>query len=211
MSEGAHDELELSEILRRLEAAERLVREAREMLDARAGESREAVSHGPLFESQAAAGAPATPTPAAPPPEPVAPISDLDPSLLARHSPPGPEEAYQSAITALFRLALDDASHGDAARELLARLMHSDAVRGDRALESLMAFSWRRFVKQHGVYLATPEDPASFSVAHTRPRDPQGADQLKAYLQAPRRSPVPVELARDQAAGGAWRLVAFSL
>ena len=210
MSEGGHDDLELSEILRRLEAAERLVREAREMLDARAGEPREAVSHGPLFESKAAAGASATPAPAAPPPEPAALISDLDPALLARHSPPGPEEAYQSAITALFRLALDEASHGEAA-ELLARLMHGDAVRGERALESLMAFSWRRFVKQHGVYLATPEAPASFSVAHTRPRDPQGADQLKAYLQAPRRSPVPVELARDQAAGGAWRLVAFSL
>ncbi len=210
MSDGAHDDLDIDEILRRLEAAERLVREAREMLGARAAGSRAEADHGPLFEAPAATAA-TGPAPAPAPPVAAGPVSDLDPALLERHAPPGPGEPYQGAITALFRLATDDAARGDAAAELLARLMHSEAIAGERALESLLAFPWRRFVKQHAAYLADPEDPATFSVAHTRPRDPGDTDQLKAYLQAPRRSPVPVELARDRAAGGAWRVVAFSL
>jgi hypothetical protein len=206
MSQGDHDDLNIEEVMRRLEAAERLLREARTLLDH--GRSGTAESDS---ESVAEAPGPAQPSSTPAPPGPSGAVSDLDPALLARHAPPGSEESYQSAIAALFRLAMEAPDDSVIVSELLARLMHAEAVAGDRAIESLMAFSWRRFAKQYGVYLASPEDPASFAIAHTRPRDISGASQLKAYLQAPRRSPVPVELARDEGADGAWRVVAFSL
>ncbi len=197
-------DLPIREILRRIEAAEALLCEARSLLG------------GTEVASEAASTTTAASTAATAPVqsgEGPRPEDDgwLDPVILARYAPPGPEESYRSAIVALFRMAIDPPPAGDLHREIFARLLHPQARPTLHAMQQILRFPWQRFMKHHPSYLARADDPASFHVVRTRPEEPSGATKLKVFLEARGRSPAPIDVERDPASGGAWRVVAFSL
>ncbi len=196
-----HDtDISVDEVLARIAAAEALLAEAKAMLKGEKAES--------AAEVQAVSeAAPERPKIVA------APTADgeFDEELLGRYAPPGPDADFRESIRGLFHLALETPSDREHLGEALRRMMHSQAITGPISLESLLRFGWLRFTKYSLQYLETPTEPASFHVLRTEPSDLSEAKEVKAFLEAAGRGPVPITLRRDESFGKAWRIHAFSL
>ncbi len=187
-----HDSnVSVTEVLERIAAAEALLAEAKAMLQGNAAQPVSAAKTPPVVVRRA--------------------DGEFDELLLSRYAPPGPDEDFRSAVCGLFHLVLDAPTDRDHLGEALRRLMHSESVNGPRSLESLLRFGWVRFSKYSQQYLASATEPASFHVLRTEPADSSETDELKAFLEAKGRGPVPITLRRDAAFEKAWRIHAFSL
>jgi len=196
-----HDSnISVAEVLERIAAAEALLAEAKAMLQVLGdvpGPNEDAVTEPAPKKKGSVPAATAD--------------GEFDEALLGRYAPPGPEEDYRMVVCRLFQLVLEAPEDRAHLGEALRRLMHSKSVIGPRSLESLLRFGWVRFSKYSQQYLATPTEPASFHVSRTEPSDPSETDEIKAFLEAKGRGPVPITLRRDEAFDKAWRIHAFSL
>lgn len=122
---------------------------------------------------------------------------------------PGPNAPFEVLIARMFE-AVQRPEQERAWLEMTA-LTHPKELVAPRALDSLKAFSWKQLRKNAPAYLSN-ESMASFTVVRTDPADLTGdLERVKVFLSARGRSPAPITLKRDAAAGGAWRLGQVSL
>jgi hypothetical protein len=122
---------------------------------------------------------------------------------------PGPSAGFKALLARMFEAALQQDT--EFAWLELTALTHPRELFAPRALDSLKAFSWKQLRKNATVYLGKGTTD-SFSIVRTDPAEPTGDEvRVKVFLGARGRSPAPVTLRRDEAAGGAWRLGQVSL
>ncbi|MGB0589549.1 MAG: hypothetical protein ACPGU1_07720 [Myxococcota bacterium] len=122
---------------------------------------------------------------------------------------PGASSTFSALLARMFEAALQEDT--ETAWLELTALTHPKELFAPRALDSLKAFSWKQMRKNAMAYLNGTE-ASSFSIARTDPAEPRGDElRMKVFLNATGRSPAPVTLIRDEAAGGAWRLGQVSL
>ena len=122
---------------------------------------------------------------------------------------PGASSSFSALLARMFEAALQEDT--EAAWLELTALTHPKELFAPRALDSLKAFSWKQMRKNAPAYL-NGSTASSFSIARTDPAEPRGDElRMKVFLNATGRSPAPVTLIRDEAAGGAWRLGQVSL
>jgi hypothetical protein len=122
---------------------------------------------------------------------------------------PGAAASFAALLARMFEAVLKDDT--ETAWLELTALTHPKELFAPRALDSLKAFSWKQLRKNAPAYLAR-ETTDSFSIIRTDPAEPKGDElRVKVFLNARGRSPAPVTLLRDEAAGGAWRLGQVSL
>jgi len=136
---------------------------------------------------------------------------EFDEDLLRRYAPPLASDDFRAVIQGLFNLVLEPPSDRSHLAEALRRLMHSEAISGPRSLENVLRFGWTRFSKYSAQYLAASNEASSFHVLKTQPTDISEASEIKAFLEAKGRGPVPITIRRDEAFEKAWRVHAFSL
>lgn len=162
-------------------------------------------------------------------------------ALQSRRSTAGPDPAHQpshavgldvrpsdplgeprAVIAALLSAALEPVDAGappwradeasDTPFDRFRACFHPDR-RGTHVLDtSLLRFAWPRLRRTAASYLRDASDPSSFVVARSAPSAPTPqTDELKVFLRADGRMPVPVGLRRDRGAGGHWRIDSVSL
>ncbi len=132
-----------------------------------------------------------------------APVAESDAHLTER-------ERCLAVVRALLAAAVtEDDDQGFAA---FVKCFHSDRTDAPRAIPSLREFSWRSIRRTVASYLTVPGDASSFIPARLDPPEPSASDRsMKVFVACAGRSPVPVALKRDKAAGDAWRATDCSL
>ena len=199
-----HDARSIEEVLAKISAAEELLAQARAMLGA--SQTPKTANTQSVPDSGTTPPANASKSQGAD----IDPETGLDLNILRHHEPPQPGDSYRAVIIGLFRLVLDTPDE-DHLQECLRRYMVSELVASPNSLRNLMRFGWARFTKFHEQYLAEAGDPASFQVVRTQPEVIAEEDTVKVFLYAQGRSPAPVELRKDAALDGAWRIASLSM
>ncbi len=126
-------------------------------------------------------------------------------------SVPGPEGTVDDVIARVFEAALE--SDPERTWAALARLSHSTQIVGPRAIDHFKGFAWQRLRRNARGYLADPNNPRTYQIAYTDPREPTGREtEIRCFIRAgDNRMPVPLGLGRDPVAGNAWRVTMMSL
>jgi hypothetical protein len=135
----------------------------------------------------------------------------LDPWAHLDITVPGPEGTVDDVIARVFEAALE--SDPERTWAALTRLSHSTQIVGPRAIDHFKGFAWQRLRRNARGYLADPNNPRTYQIAYTDPREPTGREnEVRCFIRAgDNRMPVPLGLARDPVAQNAWRVTMMSL
>ncbi len=119
-------------------------------------------------------------------------------------------EEIKGLLCQIFAAALDEDE--ELAFERFIDCMHTDRVDAPRSIPSLREFNWKTLRKNVRRYLASADDPSSFTIEKVQPpTSGPHAVPIKAFLSCSGRSPVPVTFKRDSAHNEAWRVTDSSL
>lgn len=104
------------------------------------------------------------------------------------------------------------AEDDDPAFDAFLTLVHSDWVKNRPARSRLRKSTWWSLRENLGSYLDDAGDASSYQVVRTVPEEPEAGDvDIKVFIEARGRRPVPVSMRRDPARDGALRLTDSSL
>ena len=140
--------------------------------------------------------------------EDVAPLPQTSPQEQGEQEAVEHLDTLESIISTLLQLGLD-APDDEKAESRLIPLLHSSIDAKTRS--NLIRFNWARFKAQVRDYLQNPDSSASFVIARKQDRSHSGMVEHKIFLEAKNRNPVPLIVRKDDAVGGLWRILTFSL
>jgi hypothetical protein len=123
-------------------------------------------------------------------------------------------DAIQTAVdqTLVFLFSAAMTPNEEDGFDAFVAVMHSSRTDAPLAVQNLRQFSWKALQKNLGTYLKDPYDPTSFTVVRREPRELEDSvTSIKLYLGGTRPSDTPVNLRKDDAAGGVWRVTDSSL
>ena len=118
------------------------------------------------------------------------------------------ESTPEKLLESLFYLALSPPSK-EALLEELILLLHSDIGQNEVALNSLMRFNWSNLLRSVNSYLNEHKNPTSFEIVRREERSFADVVEMKVYLKASNRKPVPLNLRKDN--DGSWKIYSLSL
>ena len=107
----------------------------------------------------------------------------------------------------LLQLASSTLSDDDV-RDMLDEITHVSI--DSKALSSLMRYNWARLKSQVHDYLLDPSNPLSFIIIREQDRSSGNIAEKKLFLEAKSRNPVPLTLRKDSGEEH-WRIYTFSL
>jgi hypothetical protein len=135
--------------------------------------------------------------------------ADVKP-LASRAESDAIQTAVDQTLVSLFGAAMT--SDEDDGFDAFLAVMHSSRTDAPLSVQNLRQFSWKALQKNLGTYLKDPADPTSFTVVRREPGELEDSlTSIKLYLGGTRPSDTPVNLRKDDGAGGAWRVTDSSL
>ncbi|MBM74935.1 MAG: hypothetical protein CMK59_06015 [Proteobacteria bacterium] len=136
-------------------------------------------------------------------------ICEENPDIIELKSEPKHiQSTPEKLLESLFSLALEPPSQ-ESLIEKLILLLHSDIGQNEVALNSLMRFNWSNLLRSVNSYLNNHKDPTSFEIVRKEERAFADVVELKVYLKASNRKPVPLNLRKDK--DESWKIYSLSL
>ena len=136
-------------------------------------------------------------------------ICEENPDIIELKSEPQHiQSTPEKLLESLFSLALEPPSQ-ESLIEKLILLLHSDIGQNEVALNSLMRFNWSNLLRSVNSYLNNHKDPTSFEIVRKEERAFADVVELKVYLKASNRKPVPLNLRKDK--DESWKIYSLSL